>query len=202
MSTVAFSPTIALRSGTRRAAGQVDNRLAYAGFALAYLLGHGAAAVSSGTDPLVDLPGWLPMALLAAGIVAGSVAATVAATRAQRGVSGAEALTGKLLGAAWAVGFTALFLAITGLTSAVDRPELQTVLWPTGSALVVGLIYLAEGAARRNVLHYLLGSWLALVGTAALFLNTPGPFWVLTVAGGGAYVVATVLEGRRLAAYR
>ncbi|QOC89785.1 ABC transporter permease [Micromonospora craniellae] len=202
MSTLTIAPTVVLDSRSRSAPGQVDNRLAYAGFALAYLLGHGAAAVSSGSDPLVKLPGWLPMALLATGLVGGSIAATVAATRAQRGVTGPEALTGKLLGSAWGVGFTALFLAITGLTSAFDRPELQTVLWPTGSAFVVGLIYLAEGAARRNLLHYLLGSWLALVGTAALFLGTPGPFWVLAVAGGGAYVLATVLEGRRLAAHR
>ncbi|MFI7079778.1 ABC transporter permease [Micromonospora sp. NPDC049903] len=200
MSSLTIAPTVVLDS--RSVPGQVDNRLAYAGFALAYLLGHGAAAVSSGSDPLVELPGWLPMALLATGLVGGSIAATVAATRAQRGVAGPEALTGRLLGSAWVVGFTALFLAITGLTSAFDRPELQTVLWPTGSAFVVGLIYLAEGAARRNLLHYLLGSWLALVGTAALFLGTPGPFWVLAVAGGGAYVLATVLEGRRLAAHR
>ena len=177
----------------------VDNRLAYAGFGFAYLAGHGATAISQGPDPLVQLPGWLPTTLLAGGVVAGSVAAGVAATRAQRGGSGAEARTGKLLGTSWITAFVALFLAITGLTATLDLPELQTVLWPAGSGLVVGLLYLGEGAARRNSLHYALGSWLALVSAAALFLATPGPFWVLTVAGGGAYVIATVLETRRLA---
>ena len=72
------------------------------------------------------------------------------------------------------------------------------MLWPTGSGLVVGLLYLGEGAARRNVLHYALGTWLSLISTAALFLPAAGPFVVLAVAGGGAYLLATVLERRRL----
>lgn len=180
------------------AAARIDNRVAYAGFGLAYLLGHGAAAVSAGPSPLVQLPGWLPTALLATGLAVGTVAATLASTRAQRGAPEAEVRTGKLLGMAWATGFVALFLAITGLSTSLDMPELQSVLWPTGSGLVVGLLYLAEGAARRNTLHYALGSWLALISTAALFLATPGHYAVLAVAGGLAYAVATVLETRRL----
>ncbi|WP_420082222.1 hypothetical protein ACN6AT_35145 [Streptomyces sp. JL4002] len=75
---------------------------------------------------------------------------------------------------------------------------MHTLLWPTGSGLIVGLLYLAEGAVRRNPLHYGLGVWLALTSSAALALDVPGPAWVLAVAGGGAYAVATVLEHRRL----
>lgn len=123
---------------------EVDSRATYIGFGLAYVLGHGATALSAGPVLAVDL-------------------------------------------------------AITGLTSTLDVPDLPTILWPTGSGLVVGLLYLGEGAARRNVLHYGLGSWLALTSTAALLLDTPGPFWVLAVAGGGGYLVATILERRRLA---
>ncbi|MFE2187895.1 ABC transporter permease [Streptomyces sp. NPDC059455] len=179
--------------------GEVDNRATYIGFGLAYVLGHGSAALSKGTSPLLDLPAWLPMALLGAGLATGTVQATRAALRAQRGVTGPDLLSGKLLGASWLIGFAALFLAITGLSSAVEAPDLQSVLWPTGSGLIVGLIYVSEGAARRNVLHYGLGVWLALTSTAALFLGTPGLYWVLAIAGGGAYAIATVLERRRLA---
>ncbi|MFD7506480.1 ABC transporter permease [Streptomyces sp. NPDC059850] len=67
--------------------------------------------------------------------------------------------------------FAALFLAITGLAAAIDHPDIQTLLWPTGSAFVVGLLYIAEGGARRNPLHYGLGTWLALTSTAALLLG-------------------------------
>ncbi|XXY99612.1 ABC transporter permease [Sorangium sp. So ce302] len=146
------------------------------------------------------MPGWVPMMLLGTGLAVGTVYATVAATRAQRGVSESDALSGKLLGASWVSAFTALFLAITGLAYTLDMPDLQPMLWPTGSGLIVGLIYVSEGAARRNLLHYGLGTWLALISTAALFLGTPGLFWVLAIAGGGGYAVATVLERRRLTA--
>ncbi|GAA3364092.1 hypothetical protein GCM10017744_061480 [Streptomyces antimycoticus] len=181
-----------------RSPGEVDNRAAYIGFGLAYVFGHGSAALSKGTSPLLDLPSWLPMTLLGAGLAAGTVQATRAALRAQRGAAGPDLLSGKLLGASWLIGFAALFLAITGLSSAVEMPDLQSMLWPTGSGLIVGLLYVSEGAARRNVLHYGLGVWLALTSTAALFLGTPGLYWVLAIAGGGAYAVATVLERRRL----
>ncbi|MFE3553344.1 hypothetical protein ACFXKW_00440 [Streptomyces sp. NPDC059193] len=138
------------------------------------------------------------MTLLGAGLAAGTVLATLAALRAQHGATTSEVLSARLLGAAWIAGFTALFLAITGLTSVLDAPELQSVLWPAGSGLIVGLLYIAEGAVRRNVLHYGLGVWLALTSTAALWLDAPAFFWTLALAGGGAYALATALEHRRL----
>ena len=196
MSVATLAAPVAAARSVR--AGEIDNRAAYAGFGLAYVLGHGAAAVSYGSDPLLPLPGWLPTTLLVGGLVAGTAGAIVASTRAQRGAAPDDVTSGRLLGAAWATAFVALFLAITGLTTALDVPELQSVLWPTGSGLVVGLLYLGEGAARRNMLHYALGTWLSLISTAALFLPAAGPFVVLAVAGGGAYLLATVLEKRRL----
>jgi hypothetical protein len=198
MSTATLTAPITAAATAART-GEVDNRATYVSFGLAYVLGHGAAALAKGDDPLVALPGWLPMALLGLGLAAGTYYSTRAALRAQRGASKPDVLSGQLLGASWVTGFAALFLAITGLASTVDIGDLQTVLWPTGSGLVVGLLYLGEGAARRNVLHYCLGTWLALVSSAALFLESTGPFWVLAVAGGGAYAVAAVLERRRLA---
>ena len=75
---------------------------------------------------------------------------------------------------------------------------MQTILWPTWAGFPVGVLYLGEGATRRNVLHYGLGTWLALTSTAALFLGTPNLFWVLAVAGGGGFAVAALLETRRL----
>lgn len=195
------APTAMDRTAPARPAGEVDNRATYISFGLAYVAGHGAAAVSKGATPLLDLPGWLPMALLGAGLAVGTVQATVAAMRAQRDATQPDdVLSGKLLGAAWVTAFAALFLAITGLASALDAPGLQSILWPTGSGFVVGLLYVAEGAARRNLLHYGLGTWLALTSAAALLLGTPGLYWVLTVAGGGAYALAATLERRRLAA--
>lgn len=196
MTTEALPVPAAVRSAT---GGDVDSRAAYTGFGFAYVLGHGAAAVSLGPDPLIALPAWLPMTLLGAGLAAGTVFASIAATRAQRGAGPHDNLSGKLLGLSWISAFVALFLAITGLTAQLEMPHLQSVLWPTWSGFLVGLLYLGEGATRRNLLHYGLGTWLALTSAGALLLGAPGMFAVLAVAGGGGFAVAAVLESRRLA---
>ncbi|MEV0620613.1 ABC transporter permease [Nonomuraea sp. NPDC050404] len=189
--------TLTLAGTPTTTADEIDNRAAYISFGLAYVLGHGSNAISAGADPLVALPGWLPMALLGAGLAAGTVFATLAAVRSQRGAGASDLLSGRLLGLSWLSAFAGVFLVITALTGFLGMPELQTVLWPVCSGLIVGLLYLAEGAARRNVLHYALGTWLVLVSTSALFFGTPGLFWVLAIAGGGGYAVASVLEHRR-----
>lgn len=178
----------------------VDNRLAYLGFALAYVLGHGAAALRSGGT--LELPSWLPMAVLGAGLALGTVAGTVTAIRAQRSMTPAEAGPARLLGMVWVVGFAGLFLLITGLTRTTGDASLQNLLWPVGSAFVVGLIYLAEGAMRRDTLHYVLGIWLVLLGGVALLLPVAGALTVLAVAGGGAYLLATGIANGRVRAAR
>jgi hypothetical protein len=190
---------IEVDSGAVRA-GEVDSRGAYTVFALAYVFGHGAAALSKGDDPVVALPAWVPLVVLAAGLVPALTLAVRAGLRAQQGASESRRLAEKLLGAAWCTGFTALFLAITGLAIARDEPTLQDVLWPAGSVLLVGLLTIAEALVRRNTLHYTLGSWLALVGGAALFFDTAGVYTMVALLGGGGYAVAAVLERRRLAA--
>lgn len=201
--TVTVPVAVPSTGGDRVAAppsGDVDNLPTYISFGLAYVLGHGSAALSKGDSPLLDLPGWLPMTLLGAGLAVGTVLATRAALRAQRAATDPdEVLSSKLLGAAWVTGFAALFLVITGLASTVGDPDVQNLLWPTGSGFVVGLIYVAEGSVRRNLLHYVLGTWLALTSAAALLLGDPAFYWVLTLAGGGAYALAALLERRRRA---
>ncbi|MER5644693.1 ABC transporter permease [Streptosporangium sp. NPDC002524] len=182
-------------------AGEVDSRAAYLSFTLAYVIGHGTAALSKGADPLVSLPAWLPIALFVAGLVSALVLGVHAGIRSQQGASESRKQAEKLLGIAWCTAFTALFLAITGLTRTIDQPGLQDMLWAAGSVLIVGLMNIAEGTARHINLHYVLGSWLALVGAASLFTtDILGVYTVLAVAGGGGYAVATVLEHRRLAA--
>lgn len=177
----------------------LDNRPSYLSFGLAWLLGHGAYALSHGDDPLLRLPSAVPGALLIAGLFTAMVVTSVVTMRAQRGVSGRDAVVGNLLAASWLIGFSALFFVITALSSALSQDDLKMLLWPTGSGLIVGLLYLAGGAAYRDVLQYALGAWLALTSTAALFLDGASPYWVLALAGGGSYLVAAAMEPRRRA---
>ncbi|UGT53897.1 ABC transporter permease [Nocardia asteroides] len=177
----------------------LDNRPSYLSFGLAWLLGHGAYALSHGADPLLRLPSALPSVLLIGGLLAAMVITSVVTMRAQRDATGRDAVVGNLLAASWLIGFGALFFVITALSSALAQPDLRMLLWPAGSGLIVGLLYLAGGAAYRDVLQYALGAWLALTSSAALFLDGASPYWVLAIAGGGSYLAAAALEPRRRA---
>ncbi|WP_067533580.1 ABC transporter permease [Nocardia crassostreae] len=178
----------------------LDNRLSYLGFGAAWLVGHGATALANGENPLVAMPSALPSALLVGGMLVAMIVTGVVSARAQRGATGSDAVVGNLLAASWAVGFGALFIVITALSSALNNPAVESLLWPAGSGLVVGLLYLAGGSAYRDVQQYALGSRLALISAAALFLGGVSAYWLLALAGGGAYLLAAALEPRRRAA--
>ncbi|MFD6393657.1 ABC transporter permease [Nocardia sp. NPDC055029] len=177
----------------------LDNRPSYLSFGMAWLLGHGAYALSHGDDPVLRLPAAVPSVLLIAGLAIAMVVTSIVTMKAQRGVTGKDAVVGNLLAVSWLIGFGALFFVITALSSALAQDDLKMLLWPTGSGLIVGLLYLAGGAAYRDVLQYALGAWLALTSSAALFLDGASPYWVLAIAGGGSYLVAAALEPRRRA---
>lgn len=134
-----------------------DNRASYLSWGLAWLIGHGAMAISSGTAPLVSVPALLPVALLGTGVVTATVVTVTGIVRAQRGVTGPAKTAGTLLGAGWVIGFTALFLLITALSATAAESHLQSLLWPTGTGLVVGLMYLWGGTLQRDLLQYALG---------------------------------------------
>lgn len=189
-------------SSATPAALVADNRPIYLAWGSAWAVGYGAMALDGGSTPVLDLPSLVAPALLALGLLGATVATGIATARGQRGATGPAEMAGTMVGAAWLTGFTALFLLITGLGRVLGDDHLQTVVWPAGSALVVGLLYLAGGAVARDVVQYALGTWIAVIGTAAVLLDTPGLYVVLAVAGAGGYAVAAALEPRRIAVAR
>ena len=175
-----------------------DNRYSYLAFGSAWLVGYGALALDSGSDPVLDLPGFLPSALLGMGLVIALAVTGVLTARTQKHVKGAAAVPGMMLGAGWVVGFGALFLLITSLEAHTGDHRVGTVMWATGSALIVGMLYLMGGAIGRDPHQYTLGCYLALVGGAAVFPGLNGMYAVLAIAGGAGYLVAAALEERRV----
>jgi hypothetical protein len=178
------------------------NRPVYLAWGSAWAVGYGAMALDGGATPVLDLPALVAPGLLALGLLGATAVTGIATVRDQRGATGPATVAGTMVGTAWLTGSTALFPLITGLGRVLGDDHLQTVLWPAGSALVVGLLHLAGGAVARDLVQYSLGTWLAAIGTAAVFLDTPGLYVVLAVAGAGGYAVAAALEPRRTAAAR
>lgn len=178
----------------------VDNRPSYLAWGLAYLVGYTIHALAAGPTPLLPLPSAVPVLVLSLCLLAATAVTTVNVARAQRGVTGPAAVPGKMFAGAWVTGFAALILLITALGRDLDSSRLSMLMFPAGSALVVGLLYLMGGALDRDVLQYTLGTTLALVGTAAVFLGLSGLYRVLALVVAGAYLTAATLEPRRRAA--
>lgn len=180
-------------------AGVMNNRPVYLAWGAAWFAGYGLLAVGPG----LGLPDLLGRIVLITGLLAATAVTIVETVRGQRGATGPAKLAGTMFGIAWATGFSALFLLITAVAARQDDASLQTLLWPTGSAVVVGLMYLMGGALQRDLVQYALGTWLALVGAAAMFTDLGAHYAVLVVAGVPAYLIAAVLDGpRRTAALR
>ncbi len=172
-----------------------NNRASYVGFGLTWLLGYGAYALTEGDDPMLGIPAATGPVLLIAGMSTASIITAVVMIRAQRGARGREAVVGYMLAASWLIGFVALYLLITALSAVMDPEQVQTLLWPSGSGLVVGMIYLAGGVAYHDMPQFTLGAWLAVIASAALFFEGANLYWALAVAGGG-YLVAAALRPR------
>lgn len=177
----------------------LDNRPVYLAWAAAYAVGHGATALAGGDDPVVAMPGWLPAGLLAVSMVAAMALTVVRATRDKKAMRGDARRTAALLGNTWVIGFTGLAALITGTAFTADDQHLQTLLWPTGSALVVGILYTAAGAAYRDSVQYTLGAYLAVLGAAAVTLGEVGSTALLATAGVAGYLAAAALEPARVA---
>jgi hypothetical protein len=96
----------------------VDNRPSYVSFGLALLIGYGAFALAHGDDPILPTPSAVPAVLLLGGLLMAVTITGVCMAKARRGARGREAVIDKMLAASWLVGFGALFLVITALSTA------------------------------------------------------------------------------------
>lgn len=183
---------------TTVASTEVDNRAAYLGFAFAYVFGHGAALLSK--SGAVLMPSWLPIGLLATGLLMrhGLRHDRVAACPASGFRSAATSREARRDGLAHRVHRAGV--SGHGREHGVRQARAPGRALARRLTIVVGLIYIAEGAIRGNALHYNLGTWLMLVAAATLFIPGAGFFGTLAVLGGGAYLLAAFLERRRLAA--
>ena len=119
-------------------------RPSYVSFGLAWLVGYGAFALAYGDDPIPPTPSVVLVVLLLGGLRTAMTITVVVTAKAQRGARGDEAVIGNLLAASWLVGFGALFLIITASSTALQEQHVHTLLWPTGSGVVVGLLYPPE----------------------------------------------------------
>lgn len=178
----------------------IDNRPSYVAWAVAWFIGFGAFAIGGGDDPIIGMPVIVPALLLAVGIVAGIAISIYCVARAVRGITGPAAVSGRLFGASWFIGYAALFLYIAGISNFVGGHVVEKIMWPAGAGVVAGLLYLAGGVLHRDYVQYGLGVWLALTSAGGALLGVDGLHWALATVGAGGYAAAALLEHRHRSA--
>jgi hypothetical protein len=184
-------------------AGSVEiNPLAYyLPWGLAWLIGYGVLFLRFGPDGrvFVDLPEWLPLAVLFAAMAIAMVSTVVVSARRGRGVEGRSSWQGTAYGFAW-------FLAFAGVGTTTGHfmdflPEQERgLLWSCVSVGTVAVMYMAGAAIWLSRDMFVLGAWLTVINIAGVAL---GPGWhslLISLGGGGGLCVFGALlwlRGRR-----
>lgn len=185
-----------------------DGRVLYGVWGLAWLLGYttlyasslrtaDAAATATGATGAGGAVGQPePWAFLAfTFLIVSAVAITIVhiMTRTS-GLRGTSARSGALYGWAWFISFAAMSMVLAGLARADANPEVMALASNSLSCLVVGIMYLAGGAMWQESRLYVLGVWILIVAGAATIVGLPGLYLVMATAGGGGFLLMTLVE--------
>lgn len=167
----------------------------YLAWGLAWLLGLGVMWLNvlvqqSSADPA----GWTTIVLIAL-LVAALVVTAISIGRATAGLGGVNAFRGKIFGTAWTVGFAGLWLGLYAVS--LHSGQMPGMLSGAAAMGLTGLIYVLGAGLWADRLMAALGIWLVVVAVGGAFA---GPVWLLGLgafAGGGGFLVASVLARRR-----
>jgi hypothetical protein len=186
-----------------RASTDVHVEIIYGAWGLAWLLGFAALWTTGSSSAPVRLAPPVAGTVLGVLMLAALVVTLVHTVRQQRGVRGEDDLRGALYGWTWFVSFAALTAVLITLGRRGVDPALLDLLWPALSCLLVAVLYMMGAAVWRDVHMFALGAWFAVCVVAGVLVGTPGTFAVMSLAGGGGFLLAAVwfaLRGRRAVA--
>lgn len=175
----------------------VNTVLLYGAWGLAWFLGFGLWALSEGTDPVVALPSGLVGAVFGLLIVGAAVVTMVHSMRAGRGLRGRDQVRGAMYGWTWMLAFAALFVVMWALHQQ-DAPEpLLRLLWPVLSCLLVAVMQMMGGAIWTDAYQFGIGAWILLCTGAGAVLGLPGFYLLMSLAGGGGFLLMAAWLGLR-----
>ncbi|MFC7549130.1 transporter [Plantactinospora sp. GCM10030261] len=173
-----------------------DLRAYYLPWGLAWLIGFGVFFLRYGPDDrvFVDMPAWLPLAVLLALLVTAMVVSGVLSAKAYTQVSGDSSRRGGWYGSAWFLGFATLAVTLARVSG--DLPDDQAgLLWAGATVGLTGALHMAGGAIWLDGKLFALGVWISIINLIGVIA---GPGWhalVVSVAGGGGMLLAGVLAG-------
>ncbi|GHG47627.1 hypothetical protein GCM10017567_82720 [Amycolatopsis bullii] len=177
---------------TRRELGGGPARM-LAAWALAWIVGWGFTYVT--TLPGVGIPGWVSGGIVVPLLFLGAVAYTAfTSIRTGRGIRGPSRTVGAMYGYGWALGSIGLMVVDIRITQfQALSSEQVSLLWTGTWLLLTGVMYLAGGMVWQDRLMYGLGAWMIVSAALSVLIGYPANFLVLTVCGGGGFLLGAIV---------
>ncbi|PRW63789.1 hypothetical protein [Actinopolyspora mortivallis] len=175
----------------------VSPGLLFGTWGLAWGLGFGELYLTAGPDPVLDVPFRYALSAFLLLIVGAGVVTAWHLAGSLRGLRGPAQRSGAMYGWSWTLGFVALGMMIGAVGRLGISDEVYAMLWTSGSGLLVGTLYLSCGALTRDWLQYGVGAWILLVNAIGAFTGIPHHYLVMSLAGGGGFLLAGVVFALR-----
>jgi len=177
---------------TRRELGGGPARM-LAAWALAWIIGWGFTYVT--TLPGVGVPGWVAGGIVVPLLFLGAMAySTFTSIRSGRGIRGPSRTVGAMYGYGWALSSIGLMVVDIRITQfqALSSDQVS-LLWSGSWLLLTGVMYLAGGMVWQDKLMYGLGAWMIVSAALSVLVGYPANFLVLTVCGGGGFLLGAIV---------
>jgi len=175
------------------AALEPDAGLLYATWGAAWSVGFGLMFAARWPSSPIAVSLGVAGAVFGLLLAAAVVVTAVHLGRTMSGLRGQSSSAGRMLGWAWLLGFGTFATLMAGAGRAGADERLLDLLWPTGSGLVVGLLYVATGAMWSDRVQFGLGAGILLSSGAGALAGVPGVYLVMSVAGGGGFLLAAAV---------
>lgn len=169
--------------------------LVYTAWGLVCLLGYGAMWLSVRAQHPYSGPSGVSIAALF--VLAGFAVAAVLViiSRAVAGVDGQSVRYRRIIMATWAIGYLILLSVQAAISSSASTRTYAFVAF-AGPLLLAGLVYIFASALGRNRTALVLGAWLVIVGVSCAWQAPAAILATCALAGGGAFLLAAVIEAR------
>jgi hypothetical protein len=175
-----------------------DDRLLYGVWGGVWSVGFLGLWLTAGDDPPIDArtaAGWL-FAVLMIAALATTVWHTV---RRVAGVHGTSQTVGRRYGTAWGVAFVTYPMLLQTLFDADVSDQTIELLAALFPCFIVGMLYMAGGAAWNDALQFRLGAWITLTTGVAALVGRPDHLLVMALGGGGGLLVGAAFATHRQA---
>lgn len=169
---------------------------------VAWLVGFGALWLVDGAAPALAIPPGVAGTVFGVLMGVALVVSAVLGARSGRGIRSTpqSRFTGAVFGISASGWFVALYVFAFALVENGMDPALAGVYFPTGSALVVGFMYVIAGGIWRVVPAIAMGAWIVVVGLVAPFFGVPTHYLVFAIAGGGVFLLGALVLAIRFRA--